>query len=88
MKDIYYKKTTRGFALLELLLVAILIVSLFFITLKFYVKNPSIDKETKKSLSEQGIDTSSQKAILDSTKAKVEELNKQMLNREKQLENF
>ena len=77
-----------SFALLEILLVAIVILALYYIALKFYFKNPSIDKTTQEALSEQGIDTSSQQAVLESTKKRLKEFDKQILDREKQLENF
>ena len=67
---------------------AIVILALYYIALKFYFKNPSIDKTTQEALSEQGIDTSSQQAVLESTKKRLKEFDKQILDREKQLENF
>ncbi|MFH1339311.1 MAG: hypothetical protein ABIH40_05670 [Candidatus Omnitrophota bacterium] len=61
---------------------------LFYLVLNTYFKKPSIDKEAEKPLSEQGIDATNYQTILDSTKKKVEDINKQLLEREKQLKDL
>lgn len=83
-----FRKITRGFALLEILFVAIIILLLSYFALKFYYKNPSIDEPTQKALSQQGIDTISHQAVLDSTREKIKDINKQLLDSEKQLEDY
>ena len=82
------KDTKKAFVFLEILLVLIVISFLVYIALKTYFKKPTMDKETEKILTEQGIDTSNQKAILDSARDKVREINKQQLNYEKAVENL
>lgn len=82
------KDTRKAFVFLEILLVLIVISFLVYIALKTYFKKPTMDKETEKILTEQGIDTSNQKAILDSARDKVREINKQQLNYEKAVENL
>ncbi len=77
-----------GFALLEILLIAIVIVAFSYFTIKSYVKGPPVDESTQKALSEQGIDASSQQAVLESTRSRVNDLNKQILDREKDLESY
>ena len=75
----------KGFVyLIELLLAAVIIAFLCYIMLKVYVKGPSMDKKTKETFKEEGIDTSSSKGILDSTKKKIEDINKQAAERNKQ----
>jgi len=66
----------RGFGLIEIILVAAVICFIAFLGLKAYVHNPVVDEPTQKILSEQGIDASSQKAVLDSTRDKISEINK------------
>ena len=81
-------KRQRGsfFSLLELLLVLIIIAFLSYKALNFYFKKPSLDKETEQAVSSQGIDTTNYQTTIDSVKAKVADINKQILSREKELE--
>lgn len=78
----------RGFGLIGLILAVAIVCFMVFFVLKTYVHNPVVDERTQKALSEQGIDASSQRAVLDSTREKMRDINKQILDREKQLENF
>jgi len=74
----------KGFgSLIGLLLTAVMIAFLCYIMMKVYVKGPSMDKKTKEILEEESIDTSSSKGILDSTKKKIEDINKQAAERNK-----
>jgi type II secretory pathway pseudopilin PulG len=82
------KRFKSGFAFLEILLVAVVIIVLCYLALKSYLKNPSMDKTTQEVLSQQGIDTSSQKAVLDSARERIKDLNKQILGQEKQVEDL
>ncbi|MFC1708558.1 hypothetical protein ACFL2J_00665 [Candidatus Omnitrophota bacterium] len=78
----------RGFVLLELLLFAAIVFSLCYYAIKAYLKSSPVDKKTQEILSEQGVDTSSHKAVLDSTKSRINDLNNQILDRGKQLDDF
>ncbi|MFH1621896.1 MAG: hypothetical protein ABIA97_02105 [Candidatus Omnitrophota bacterium] len=88
MVEFINKRPRLGFVVLELLLVAVAIIIIFLIASKFYFKSSSIDKSTQESLVEHGINASSQQAVLESTQRRVKEINKQILEREKQLENY
>lgn len=85
MKTNHHGIFKRGFALLELLLVAAIIMSLCYFTLKVYFKSSPVDKSTQKALLEQGIDASSRRAVLESTRSRIKDINKQVLDREKQI---
>ena len=62
------KKANNGFAYIELLVVLAIIAFIAIKLLNNYYKKPSIDKETQKVVSEQGIDTASPRSIVDSVK--------------------
>ncbi len=47
-----------------------------------------MDKETEESLSQERIDTTSYKTIVDSTREKMEDANQKLLERAKELENL
>jgi len=66
----------KGFALLEILLV-LLVIAILYVAMTMYYKKPMPDKESQKLLSSQGIDTTSYKTILDSTKKKLQDVSKQ-----------
>ncbi len=81
-------KDRRGFTLLGLLLAIAIVCVLYYIAVNTYFKKPILDKSTEKSLSEQGIDISSHQAILESTKEKLEDINKKLLNKSRQIEDI
>jgi len=62
------KKANNGFAYIELLVVLAIIAFIAIKLLNNYYKKPSIDKETQKVVSEQGIDTTSYSSIVGSVK--------------------
>ena len=68
-------KSGRGFGLIEIIVTLLIISFLCFQAVKAYFKKPVFDKKTSEALSEQGIDTTSRSTIVDSTRAKVNELN-------------
>ena len=72
------------FTILEILIVLAIVLFLCYKLLR----SPSLDKDTQKSLSEQGIDTTSQKTILDSTKKKLQGIDQQLMNRAKEVEDI
>lgn len=67
-------KVQAGFMFLELLLVLVIIMFIAFKVFESYSKKPVLNKETEKVMSEQGIDTTSYKSIIDSTKSKLEDI--------------
>ena len=74
---LYCNRNNRGFgSLIGLLLAAAIIAAVFFIMMKIYVK-PSFSAKDKTLIEENGIDTSSYKGILDSTKSKIQDINEQ-----------
>lgn len=75
----------RAFAsFIGLLLSMVIVVFIAYMVFKAYLGKPSIDRQTQKALSEQGISTSSPKTILDSTRATIKGIEKQTQQREEQ----
>ena len=68
------RKIKAGFMFLELLLVLAIIIFVGFKVFKLYSKNYSINQETQKVTSEQGIDTASHRSTLDSARDKLQDL--------------
>ena len=68
------KINKAGFMFLELLLVLAIIAFIVFKGFKLYFKNPFFDKEAKKIIVESGIDTTSYKSTIESTRDKVEDI--------------
>jgi len=68
------RKIKAGFMFIELLLVLAITMFIAFKVFKLYFKNPSLNKETQRVISEQGIDTTSSKSIIDSTKKKLQDI--------------
>ncbi len=80
------KQFKNGFAFIELLLVIAIILFLFYKVINLYFKKtPTINKETEKALSEQGIDTTNYKSIVGSTREKIQDIQTQRI---KELENI
>jgi hypothetical protein len=70
-----------SFTLLGLILAMAIIFILSYMILNIYFKIPILNKNLEKSLSEQGIDTSSHKAMIDTTRGRIQDLNRQLLER-------
>jgi type II secretory pathway pseudopilin PulG len=63
----------KGFiGLLEILITTAIIGVLMYFMLKHYSGAPAIDKETKKAMSEQGIDSTNYKTIIDTARTSVQ----------------
>ncbi|MDP2938591.1 MAG: hypothetical protein Q8O13_00690 [Candidatus Omnitrophota bacterium] len=75
------RKIKTGFMFIELLLVLAIIMFIAFKVFKLYFKNPSLNKETQKVISEQGINTTSYKSIIDSTKKKLQGIQDQHIEK-------
>jgi len=87
LKNKLVKNYDSGFAsLIGLLITLALMCLLVYIAFNTYFKTPVTDKETKKSLSQQGIDSSSYKTILDSSRNKVKDIQKQLKEQTEELE--
>jgi len=82
------KRSRTGFGLIELVLVLLTIILLYYLSAKFYFKRPSLNKEVEKTLVQQGIDTTNYKTILDSTKAKLNNIQKQQEERANKFESM
>ncbi|MCX5666970.1 MAG: hypothetical protein NTY34_01470 [Candidatus Omnitrophica bacterium] len=76
------KQSRAGFALIELVLILLTIIFLYYLMSKFYFKRPLLNKEVEQTLVHQGIDTTNYKTILDSTKAKLANIRKQQAEQE------
>ena len=68
------RKVKAGFGFIEILLVLVIIAFIAFKVFNVYFKKTSLDKETQKILSEQGIDTKSYKSTIDSTRDKLKDI--------------
>ena len=75
------RKIKTGFMFIELLLVLTIIMFIAFKVFKLYFKNPSLNKETQRVISGQGIDTTSHKSIIDSTKKKLQGIQDQYMEK-------
>jgi len=74
--------------LLELLLAVSIILFLAYKMYNSYFKRPIADKPTEKIVSEQGIDTTNAKTVVDSTRQKLKAIDQQSMDRMKELENL
>ncbi|MFA4889897.1 MAG: hypothetical protein WC628_10065 [Candidatus Omnitrophota bacterium] len=79
-------KFHRGFGLLEILLALVVIMLLYFVSLKLYFKKTISDVASKKLLSQQGINTSSYSGVLASVKESLKAADKKNIEREKAIE--
>jgi flagellar biogenesis protein FliO len=68
------KKIKAGFMFIELLLVLAIIMFIAFKVFKLYFKSPPLNQETQQVISEQGINTSTYRSILNSTRNKLEDI--------------
>ena len=59
---------------IELLVVLAIILFIAFKAYKSYFKNPPVDKDTQRAVSEQGIDTTTYRSALDSTRDKLKDI--------------
>ncbi len=73
------KKIKAGFMFIELLLVLGVIMFIASAVFKSYLKKPSINQETQKVMIGQGIDTTSSRAIIDSTNKKLQDIQGQYM---------
>ncbi len=68
------KRHKAGFAFIELLLVLLTVMFIYYLISKFYFGRTPLNKEVDQTLAQQGIDTANYKTILDSTKAKIADI--------------
>ena len=73
-------KLKAGFMFIELLLVLAIIMFIAYKVINLYFKKPSLDKETQRVISTQGIDTTSSKSIVDSTRKKLQDVQHQHMD--------
>jgi len=73
------RNQTGSLTLIGLMVGAVIICFVFLMT---YFKRPPIDSETETYFSQEDIDTSTYKSILEGTKARIGDVEKQMLERE------
>ena len=68
------RKIKTGFMFIELLLVLAITMFIAFKVFKLYFKQPALNQETQRVISESGIDTISYKSTIDSTKNKLQDI--------------
>ena len=81
-------RKTAGFALIELVLALLTIIFLYYLISKFYFTRSSLNKEVEQTLVQQGIDTTNYKTILDSTKAKLANIQEQQAKQANEATNY
>lgn len=65
---------------IELLLVLAIIMFIAFKVFNLYFKAPSLNKETQRVISTQGIDTTNSQSIVESTKKKLQDIQNQRMD--------
>ena len=85
MKTNPHRIFKEGFALLELIFSMAIILTLAYISYQFYFNRPPVDKQTQEALLEHGINSSSQQAILDDAKSRIDNINKQILDNKRRM---
>ena len=74
------KNPKKGFAFIEILAVASVILFIIFKVINFYFRNnPAFNAETEKALSQQGINTTDYKSIMSTTREKIKNIQAQHL---------
>lgn len=73
-------KLKAGFMFIELLLVLAIVMFTAFKVFNLYFKKSPFNKETQRVISEQGIDTTSSKSIIDSTRKKLQDIQSQHMD--------
>lgn len=68
------KKVKTGFMLIELLVALAIIMFIASKVFKPYFIKPSLDKETQKVMSEQGVNSTNYQSLIDSTKKKLQDI--------------
>ncbi len=68
------RKVKAGFGFIEILLALAIIAFIAYKVFNVYFKKTSLDKDTQKIISEQGIDTTSSKSTIDSTRDKLKDI--------------
>ncbi len=82
-------RNAKGFlSLLELLLVAVILLFIGSLGLKRYFGQCALNKETKEMFKQQGISTESYQSTLESTKARINQVNEQLNERARQIEQY
>ena len=71
------QKIKAGFMLIEVLVVLVIIMFIASKAFKLYFMKPSLDKESQKVISGQGIDTTSYQPLIDSSKKKLQDIQDQ-----------
>jgi hypothetical protein len=80
--------THRGgiFMILEILIVLAIVAFIFMKIGRIYFGSPVADEEVNAQLTAQGIDTSNAKSVIDSTKSKVQAINQQAIEHQREME--
>ncbi|MFC1703519.1 hypothetical protein ACFL1E_01870 [Candidatus Omnitrophota bacterium] len=81
-----YHKAKEGFmSMIGLLFAVAIIAVLCYFVVTTYVKPPVADTSVQEAASQAGIDTSNYKSVLETTKTTVKDIEKQQMDRQKQL---
>lgn len=85
----YSVREEKGFVSLIGMVIAVCIVCyLMFVAFKTYFKNPVLEETAQQTDSGRSIDASNYQSIVESSRVTVEEYNKQVLQRQKQIDKF
>ena len=81
----YIKQRKGFFTIIGILLALIIALFLCYKGFNAYYGKTGIKESTKQSLSEQGIDTTSHQSVLESVRMKTKDIERQIVDREKQI---
>jgi prepilin-type N-terminal cleavage/methylation domain-containing protein len=73
-------RNRAGFTFIEMILALGIVLFLAYTLLNFNFNRPVLDEETKKAVAEQGIDTANYKTTIDSTRSKIQDIQKQRID--------
>ena len=79
-------KHKRGFMFIEPLLVVAIIMFVLFQLFKIYLKKPVINEDAQKFITEQGMDATNYKTILDSARKQIQNVQTESAEKLKQAE--
>lgn len=79
-------KNQNGFSIVGIILALAIVALLYYLSINYYLKGPSVDNKTKQELAEQGINTNSYMGVTKTANEKVKDFNKKSGQLENELQ--